>query len=59
MQKFKEATRPGLSWLLAIALVVFTAKRLVPTEVFVPLASAAITYWFAERSKEKERQKGD
>jgi len=51
--KFKEITRPALSWIFTIALVVFTAKGLVPIEAFIGVAVMAITWWFKSREEEK------
>ena len=57
MEKIKELTRPILSWMFGIAFIIFTGMKIIPVEVFIAAASIIITYWFSERSKEKEYER--
>lgn len=50
----KELTRPILSWMFGIAIIVGFFMGKIPVEAFLPLAAAAIMYWFEEQTKEKE-----
>lgn len=50
----KNIAQLAIAIILSIALVVFTAKGIVPTEVFVGFVSVALTWIFREKEKEKE-----
>ena len=41
-----------ITLLLTIAMIVFTWNKLIPTELFVTVTSAVITYYFTRKSKE-------
>ena len=50
----KNIAQIAIAAILSIALVVFTAKGIVPTEVFVGFAGVALTWIFKEVEKERE-----
>lgn len=53
MNKFKENTRPGLSWAFGIAFIVLTGMGKIPIEAFIGIATATIIWWFKSRDEEK------
>ena len=56
IDKIIEVVRPSVTWLFAGALVYFTAIQLVKPDVFVPIAAAAIVWWYKDREAEKIRK---
>ncbi len=52
--KIKEITRPILSWMFGAAIIVLTAKGIIPVPAFVAVASVTITWWFKSRDEEKQ-----
>lgn len=41
-----------ITLLLTVAMVVFTWRELIPTELFVTVTSAVFTYYFTRKSEE-------
>ena len=54
--KLKEVARPILSLMFGVAIIVLTARGLVPVEAFVAVATASIIWWFKSRDEEKLRK---
>ena len=53
MSKFKELTRPILSYVFAVGITVGFFMGKVPPEVYAPIATACIIFWFRARDEEK------
>ena len=51
-----KIVRPFVTVLFAVALVWFAAIKILPIEVFVPIASIAIVWWYKDREAEKLRK---
>jgi len=51
-----KLVRPSVTGLMAGALVYFTGIGLIKPEVFVPIASIAIVWWYKDREAEKARK---
>jgi hypothetical protein len=47
-----EHIRELIAAMFAAAFIVFTGMRMIPIEVFIGVASAVITYYFQEKSKD-------
>ena len=56
IDKIIKIVRPFVTVLFAVALVWFTAIKILPVEVFVPIASVAIVWWYKDREAEKTRK---
>lgn len=51
-----ELVRPFVTVLFAVSLVYFVAIKILPIEVFVPIASIAIVWWYKDREAAKLRK---
>lgn len=51
-----ELVRPFVTVLFSVALVYFVAIKILPIEVFVPIASVAIVWWYKDREAAKMRK---
>ena len=56
IDKIIKMVRPTVTWLFAGALVCFTSVGLIKPEVFVPIAAAAIVWWYKDREAAKARK---
>ena len=56
IEAIKGLVRPFVTGLFAVAVVYFTAIKIVPIEGFIALASVAITWWYKDREAEKVRK---
>ena len=51
-----KIVRPSVTGLFAGALVYYTGIGLIQPEIFVPIASIAIVWWYKDREAEKIRK---
>ncbi len=51
-----KLVRPFVTVLFAVSLVYFVAVKILPIEVFVPIASIAIVWWYKDHEAEKMRK---
>ncbi len=51
-----KLVRPFVTGLFAVSLVYFVAVKILPIEVFVPIASVAIVWWYKDREAAKVRK---
>ena len=56
MSKFKELTRPILSYIAIIGLTAGFFMGMVPSSAYVPCMITIILYWFQTRDKEKAKE---
>ena len=56
IEKIIKIVRPTVTWLFAGALVYFTAIKVITADVFVPIASIAIVWWYKDREAAKARK---
>lgn len=56
VDKVIKLVRPCVTGLFAGALVYFTGVGLIKPEVFVPIASIAIVWWYKDHEAEKARK---
>ena len=56
IDKIIELVRPFVTVLFAVSLVYFVAVKILPIEVFVPIASVAIVWWYKDREAAKMRK---
>ena len=56
IDKIIEIVRPSVTWLFAGALVYYTGIGLIKPEIFVPIASIAIVWWYKDREAAKLRK---
>ena len=59
VDKIIKLVRPSVTGLMAGALVYFTAIRLIKPEIFVPIASIAIVWWYKDHEAEKIRREAE
>lgn len=52
----KCLVRPAVTVLFAGAVVYFTGLKILPIEGFLIIATAAIVWWYRDRSKEKDQK---
>ncbi len=53
IEAIRSLVRPVVTVLFAIAVVYFTATKILTAEFFVAIASAAIVWWYKDRSDKK------
>ena len=56
IEKIIQIVRPSVTWLFAGAIVYFAAIKILPIDVFVPIAAVAIVWWYKDREAEKQRK---
>jgi len=56
IDKIIEIVRPSVTWLFAGAIVYYTGIGLIQPEIFVPIASIAIVWWYKDREAAKMRK---
>ncbi len=47
--------RPSIAWLFALGVTAGFFTKLVPSEAYLPIAAAAITWWFKSRDEDKTK----
>lgn len=56
IEAIRSLVRPVVTVLFSVAAVYFTAIKIMPVEAFLILATAAIVWWFKDRSDKKEEK---
>jgi len=56
VEKIRSLVRPVVTILLVIAVIYFTGLKIMPIEAFIIIATAAIVWWYKDRSEEKEKK---
>lgn len=54
LEFIRSLVRPVVTVLFAVASVYFTAIKIMPVEAFLILATAAIVWWYKDRSEQKK-----
>lgn len=54
MEWLKSIVRPFVTVLLAVAVVYFTGTKIIAADAFLVIATAAIVWWYKDRSENKK-----